>query len=189
MVQQLQYQGVLQAIEVSRVGFPVRLKHRQAVTEFRCLTNERLQVEAFAARGQLASAARLLFESLSEGFMPSPRATTPFSARGSTPRTPRVLCSPRTPRRVLGPQVLSSATWAVGKTLVFLKREAVEALSHALSRCRRAAATQIQAAVRRWEMRSRFLAVAQAARKLQTAPGYQALDFLRNQVANQPRGR
>jgi myosin heavy subunit len=32
VVQQLQYQGVLQAIEVSRVGFPVRLKHRQAVT-------------------------------------------------------------------------------------------------------------------------------------------------------------
>lgn len=31
VVQQLQYQGVLQAIEVSRVGFPVRLKHRQAV--------------------------------------------------------------------------------------------------------------------------------------------------------------
>ena len=86
VVQQLQYQGVLQAIEVSRVGFPVRLKHRQAVKEFICLSPERVQVESLAARGQLASAARLLFERLSEPSSPvvSPR----------TPRTPRTPSNP-----------------------------------------------------------------------------------------------
>ncbi|CAK9000645.1 Myosin-6 (AtMYA2) [Durusdinium trenchii] len=151
VVQQLQYQGVLQAIEVSRVGFPVRLKHRQAVKEFICLTPDRTQVESQAARGQLSSAARILFEHLSEPLSPSPR--TPGSR------------TPRTPRR--SGIVIARQTWAVGKSLVFLKREAVEALSHALSAVRRAAAVQLQAFVRFHQARKRFDTILEAVRKLQ----------------------
>ena len=152
VVQQLQYQGVLQAIEVSRVGFPVRLKHRQAVKEFICLSPERVQVESLAARGQLASAARLLFERLSEPSSPV-----------LSPRTPR---TPRTPRRSTY-AAIPKQTWGVGKSLVFLKREAVEALSHALSGVRRAAAVQIQAFVRSNQAWKRFHALLQAVRKVQ----------------------
>lgn len=155
VVQQLQYQGVLQAIEVSRVGFPVRLKHRQAVKEFICLSPERVQVESQVARGHLASAARLLFERLSEPLSPT--------LSPSSPRTPR---TPRTPRRSIC--VIPKQTWAVGKSLVFLKREAVEALSHALSGVRRAAAVQIQACVRSHQAWKRFHSILQAVRRVQT---------------------
>ena len=149
VVQQLQYQGVLQAIEVSRVGFPVRLKHRQAVKEFICLSSERVQVEAQAARGQLASAARLLFEGLSEPLSPQSPSRTPKSTRY------RSSCIPK-------------ETWAVGKSLVFLKREAVEALSHCLSGVRRLAATQIQASVRSHQAWKRFHAILKAVVMVQT---------------------
>ncbi|CAJ1444780.1 unnamed protein product [Effrenium voratum] len=167
VVQQLQYQGVLQAIEVSRVGFPVRLKHRQAVMEFKCLTADRA-VEAQAARGQLAAAAKLLFEGLTEPSSPmSPR--TP-----RTPKTPIAPQTPRTPRRASvaatsGAAVCAKGTWAVGKTLVFLKREAVEALSHALSKCRRLAAVQLEAFARGRLQRRRFVALRRAVLRLQCA--------------------
>jgi myosin heavy subunit len=64
--------------------------------------------------------------------------------------------------------VIPKQTWAVGKSLVFLKREAVEALSHALSGVRRAAAVQIQAFVRSHQAWKRFHSVLQAVRRVQT---------------------
>ncbi|CAE8597221.1 unnamed protein product [Polarella glacialis] len=143
VVQQLQYQGVLQAIEVSRVGFPVRLRHRQAVLEFRCLARsaaERLQLESQCARGQFAFAAQQLFRGLSEEGIGADQQ-----------------------------HKLPSNTWAVGKGMVFLKQQAMETLSFSLSRCRRAAATHIQACWRRWHRRRRFLAVLRASRRLQAA--------------------
>ena len=109
-----------------------------------------MQVESQAARGQLASAARLLFERLSEPLSPT------------SPRTPR---TPRTPRSIC---VIPKQTWAVGKSLVFLKREAVEALSHALSGVRRQAAVQIQAFVRSHQAWKRFHSILQAVRRVQT---------------------
>jgi len=66
VVEQLRYQGVLQAIEVSRAGFPLRLPHRRAVLEYRCLVHPpvRLQVEVQLARGKFKAAAEALFKGL-----------------------------------------------------------------------------------------------------------------------------
>ena len=101
VVKQLRYQGVLQAVEVSRADFPMRLRHRQGVVQFRCVAapEVRLQVEAQVLRGNQAVAAQTLFNALSED--------DDFG--------------------------LERDSWAVGSTLVFLKREAVEVLSTALA--------------------------------------------------------
>jgi len=116
VVEQLQYQGVLQAIEVSRAGFPMRLRHRQAVLEFRCLapSQTKIQVEAQIARGKLDMAARLLFRGLGDGAVPG----------------------------------LVDGSWAVGKTLVFLKKNGIEVISSALLKLRHKTATRIEAAWR-----------------------------------------
>mmetsp|Transcript_174927 Transcript_174927/g.555363 ORF Transcript_174927/g.555363 Transcript_174927/m.555363 type:complete len:1153 (+) Transcript_174927:130-3588(+) len=72
VVEQLRYQGVLQAVEVSRSGFPMRLRHRQGVLRFRCLAtgDTRRRLEAEIARCDFASAAQILFK----GFVDDPNA-------------------------------------------------------------------------------------------------------------------
>merc|ERR1712137_929984 len=66
VVEQLRYQGVIQAIKVSCTGYPLRLKHRQAVLRFRCLAPQltRLHLESQVASSKFAEAARWLFEAL-----------------------------------------------------------------------------------------------------------------------------
>ncbi|CAK0849954.1 unnamed protein product [Prorocentrum cordatum] len=68
VVQQLRYQGVLQAIEVSRAGYPMRLNHRQGVLDFRSLARreDKAQVEAQMLWGRFEAAAQVLFQGISE---------------------------------------------------------------------------------------------------------------------------
>mmetsp|Transcript_5427 Transcript_5427/g.20537 ORF Transcript_5427/g.20537 Transcript_5427/m.20537 type:complete len:1223 (-) Transcript_5427:19-3687(-) len=72
VVEQLRYQGVLEAIWVSRAGYPVRQWHREAVLDFRCIApkgqklKRRLEVEV--GRGGFAEAARLLFDAIVEAY-------------------------------------------------------------------------------------------------------------------------
>lgn len=112
VVGQLRYQGVLQAIELSRLGFPMRLRHRRAVIDYRCLVppTDRSQVETEIARNRFDSAARILFPALSAGHV----------------------------------NALVEGTWAVGKTMVFLRTQGIQALSCALSKRRVASAIRIQ---------------------------------------------
>jgi hypothetical protein len=135
VVEQLQYQGVLQAIEVSRAGFPMRLRHRQAVLDFRCLAprQTQVQVEAQIARGKIDVAARLLFSSLGDGAVPG----------------------------------LSEGSWAVGKTLVFLKKRGIEVISSALLRLRNRKATVIEAAWRCSRLRRKYARCRRSAIRLQ----------------------
>lgn len=68
VVEQLQYQGVLQAIEVSRAGFPLRLPHERSIVDFLCLAPPaaREAMEAHMAQKEYADAARILFTALGE---------------------------------------------------------------------------------------------------------------------------
>ncbi|CAK0853868.1 unnamed protein product [Prorocentrum cordatum] len=68
VVQQLRYQGVLQAIEVSRAGYPMRLNHREGVLDFRSLARreDKAQLEAQALWGRFRTAAQVLFQGLSQ---------------------------------------------------------------------------------------------------------------------------
>uniref|UniRef100_A0A7S4T5L7 Myosin motor domain-containing protein n=1 Tax=Alexandrium monilatum TaxID=311494 RepID=A0A7S4T5L7_9DINO len=133
VVQQLQYQGVLQAIEVSRAGFPMRLSHRKGVRDFRCIAPAecRLELEAQIARGKFGVAAQVLFGALAGAFD------------------------------------LPGGAWAIGATLVFLKRDAIEVLSGALTSCCRSAAILLQAHWHRHVARQRFLVAIRAAVRLQ----------------------
>mmetsp|Transcript_26547 Transcript_26547/g.76430 ORF Transcript_26547/g.76430 Transcript_26547/m.76430 type:complete len:1199 (-) Transcript_26547:131-3727(-) len=66
VVEQLRYQGVLEAIRVSRVGYPVRQRHREAVLDFRWLAPREIwrRLEVDVGRGAFAEAAMLLFTHL-----------------------------------------------------------------------------------------------------------------------------
>ncbi|CAE8714213.1 unnamed protein product, partial [Polarella glacialis] len=97
VVEQLRYQGVLEAIRVSRAGYPVRHRHREAVLEYRRVAPKELRsrLEVEVAQGAFAEAARLLFQ----GLMPLVKEASPdVFAHGVQ----------------------------VGMTQIFLKREAAE---------------------------------------------------------------
>merc|ERR1712110_219945 len=70
VAEQLRYQGVLQAIEVSRAGFPMRLRHREAVFAYRQLAVLKLRrsLEVEVARSAFAGAAMRLFHELESSF-------------------------------------------------------------------------------------------------------------------------
>jgi len=135
VVQQLQYQGVLQAIEASRAGFPVRLTHRQSILEFRCLTPPecKTQLQTHMARGKHSTAVRLLFSCLRE------------------------------------PIGLESNMWALGTTLVFLKKDGSKVLGAAVASRRRSSAIQLQSVWRCSISRRRFMAARSGAVRIQAS--------------------
>lgn len=135
VVEQLRYQGVLQAVEVSRAGFPMRLQHRQGIMQFRCIAQlkTRLQVEALLNLGNQSAAATALFAGL-----------------GDDPN--------------LG---LEKPNWAVGATLVFVKREGIQVLSRALAERRRMSAILLQAYWRQLVLRRHFVRLVKVVPRLQ----------------------
>lgn len=117
--EQLRYQGVLQVIEVSRVGYPVRMYHAQACRKFGCLLpwRQRSWLRARLASGDgLRSASQKIFAHLVN--------------KGALLGLPQSCC-------------------VVGKTLVFFTRVGCNALDSAVASCQIYAATQLQAAWRR----------------------------------------
>lgn len=66
VVEQLRYQGVLQAMQVSRAGYQVRLRHREAFFEYWSLATRRQRawLEGLMGRRDFSEAARALFEGL-----------------------------------------------------------------------------------------------------------------------------
>eukprot|EP00929_Paragymnodinium_shiwhaense_P105636 TRINITY_DN7068_c0_g1_i1.p1 TRINITY_DN7068_c0_g1~~TRINITY_DN7068_c0_g1_i1.p1 ORF type:complete len:1764 (+),score=327.94 TRINITY_DN7068_c0_g1_i1:122-5413(+) len=142
VTEQLRYQGVLQAIEVSRAGFPVRLRHRAAVLQYRCLANKsvRAQLDALVARDGFRMAVDYLFEDLSTG-----------AASG----------------RAGAVEGLQTEHWQIGQSLVFFKREAVDRLTTAMLLVRGRSARYIQSSWRRVICRRRYLELRAATIRLQ----------------------
>eukprot|EP00811_Abedinium_folium_P035295 NODE_80_length_3781_cov_7.921730.p1 GENE.NODE_80_length_3781_cov_7.921730~~NODE_80_length_3781_cov_7.921730.p1 ORF type:complete len:829 (+),score=136.25 NODE_80_length_3781_cov_7.921730:996-3482(+) len=144
VVHQLSYQGVLEAIKVSRAGFPVRLRHRQAVMEHRCLLKgaAAMQLEALVLRGQFDVAARHLFTHLAcanhGSFIPGMVGNAEVNCR-------------------------------VGNSLVFLKSKAVQALNGALAAVRRTGAIRIQTGWRGCMARVHYSRVQAAILRMQAA--------------------
>lgn len=159
--EQLRYGGVLQAVQVSRAGYPVRLAHIDAVKEYRPLADKPLQQQLHQMQQHLQQEqqqqspmqqqmqqqkgwkelAVLLLQQLHVSLNLDPKA----AKGGLAPRAPNG-----------GPQ---GTTWAVGETLCFFKRECFELLSAALVAKRAAAATKIQSRFKGYERRQAFLAL------------------------------
>lgn len=139
VVEQLRYQGVLQAIEVSRSGFPMRLRHRQGVLEYRslalrCMPSARLQLEGLEARRAFEQAVRIVFSSMiSSGAIPG----------------------------------LQDSDWVLGKTLIFLRKKAMELLGAAKMELQCSSILVLQTTWRRYYGRRRFLRMLNALRLLQ----------------------
>ncbi|CAE7455943.1 XI-E [Symbiodinium natans] len=137
VVEQLRYQGVLEAIRVSRAGYPVRHRHREAVLEYWRLEKplwSRLEFEVGC--GEYAEAASLLFRRLQE-------------------RVAHVL--PDAPGYGL----------QIGRHMIFMKREVAAFLDAALRKARIEASVQIQARCRERQARLRFRSVREAAVRIQ----------------------
>ncbi|KFH09200.1 myosin F [Toxoplasma gondii VAND] len=131
--EQLRYGGVLQAVQVSRAGYPVRLSHRDCFFDYRAL-----------ADGALAA-------QLSQG------TETPEAWRGRAEALLRHLDEKLKLDRRKKETDSPDRTWAVGKTLCFFKNEAYEILSANLMSVRVAAATAIEARYKCFVQRRFFL--------------------------------
>eukprot|EP00928_Gymnodinium_smaydae_P088572 TRINITY_DN72642_c0_g1_i1.p1 TRINITY_DN72642_c0_g1~~TRINITY_DN72642_c0_g1_i1.p1 ORF type:complete len:1245 (-),score=276.03 TRINITY_DN72642_c0_g1_i1:210-3944(-) len=96
VTQQLRYSGVLQAVQVSRAGYPVRLTHRECWNDYSILASRDVLRELTKIRDVRKQAHGLIEHlDLQIGF-PKPRA--------------------------------DAMTWAVGNTMVFIRREAADLL-------------------------------------------------------------
>ena len=114
--EQLRYGGVLQAVQVSRAGYPVRAGHSDMWLDFKCILpkHSRVKMENLSPRDQAQHMMQVLETEL------------------RIPRHP----------------ITNSVSWAVGKTLVFMKHDAYERLQSARLKLRSESATKIQAKYR-----------------------------------------
>eukprot|EP00915_Cephaloidophora_sp_WS-2016_P005461 GHVH01007264.1.p1 GENE.GHVH01007264.1~~GHVH01007264.1.p1 ORF type:complete len:1519 (+),score=224.86 GHVH01007264.1:273-4829(+) len=114
--EQLRYGGVLQAVQVSRAGFPVRTGHREAVLDYRMLADKKCRdsVDAALLEGNTKEAAKTLFSHLDVKFeVPKPKHAV--------------------------------ASWSVGLSMVFFKHESYEIFAAQTAKIRSSAAECIQA--------------------------------------------
>uniref|UniRef100_A0A7S1BVS6 Myosin motor domain-containing protein n=1 Tax=Corethron hystrix TaxID=216773 RepID=A0A7S1BVS6_9STRA len=134
IVDQLRSGGVLEAVKVSRVGYPQRYAHGEFVLRYGCLS-ARLVAEATKLRRN--NLCELLVRSLARKILGRAAAATP-------PRT-----GPR-------PDNQLAAGVQMGSTKVFLQRGAFVALEDARSSLMEGAAVRIQAAARAFLGRTEY---------------------------------
>ncbi|CBZ56289.1 Myosin, related [Neospora caninum Liverpool] len=134
--EQLRYGGVLQAVQVSRAGYPVRLSHRDCFFDYKALADKAvLEKLCMQSEGTVSSetwrerAQALLLH---------------LDAKLNLDRKKKDAPS-------------HDKTWAVGKSLCFFKNEAYEVLSASLMSVRVQAATAIQARYKCFVQRRFFL--------------------------------
>jgi len=131
VAEQLNYQGVLEAIRVARAGYPVRFLHADFFAEFRVLAHGEARKELEAAVKKLTDA-------------DPPGADTNIVRRFL--ELPEVNCL--LPEALTGADGVLRVTWALGTTKVFLKQDTFGSLKAAQSKVRNAASTKIQARYR-----------------------------------------
>lgn len=134
--EQLRYGGVLQAVQVSRAGYPIRLKHAECAASYLVL------LQKAAAESAPANAALVKYNSASDAKV---KAEILLKFLDSYLPITRPALQPET------------VPWAVGSTLCFFKQEAYESLSTARLKLRGRAATCIQAQWRCFISRRNFL--------------------------------
>jgi myosin heavy subunit len=122
VAEQLNYQGVLEAIRVARAGYPVRFSHADFFCEFRVV----------ADKDQ-----RIIWE-----------ASVKASGGSADTRIVDELLKHLEAKEIL-PVSEGACKWALGKTQVFLKQAPFGALKAAQTKKRKEAATRIQAIQRR----------------------------------------
>ena len=133
--EQLRYGGVLQAVQVSRAGYPVRAGHGDMWLDFKCILpkHSRDKINKLSPRDQAQHMMQVLESEL------------------KIPRHP----------------ITNSISWAVGKSLVFMKHEAYERLQSARLKLRSESAIKIQAKYRAMMGRQRFAKIKSSMIRLQ----------------------
>jgi len=124
--EQLRYGGVLQVVQVSRAGYPVRFQHQDAWDDFRILLN-RDDEARIKKTPEALNRIKQTFEVLDKDLN-----------MGSTMKQ------------------AGGVSWAVGKTMVFFKQGAFELISQLRLKKRGDSATTIQAPFRRWRQQKLF---------------------------------
>ncbi|PFH31306.1 myosin F [Besnoitia besnoiti] len=139
--EQLRYGGVLQAVQVSRAGYPVRLSHRDCFLDYKALADS-------AVLARLAQT-RLPTPQAADWREAAQQLLTHLDEKFNFERGRRYEDESR--------DHAQDKTWAVGKTLCFFKNEAFEVLSSNLMNARIAAATKIQARYKGFVQRRFFV--------------------------------
>lgn len=155
VAEQLQYAGVLQAVQVGRAGFPVREGHRSCYLEYCCLMprTKRIDAQIFL---KFSGRETDQHDTLDDSSDHSPvHSRDPSDSR--TILTDMMECLDEVleiPRAKFGD---GKPSWAVGKTMVFLKHEAYEIMSTKLSQLRQTNSLKIQAHWKMHYQRNKYL--------------------------------
>jgi len=116
VVEQLRYQGVLEAIRVARAGYPVRLCHGDFIAEFHCILEDpQLRKRLSAIQDEAIAVSEFLSAPQVEKLLPPREASN-------------------------GIQL-----WAIGRTRVFMKQQPFTVLRAAQARVKQTSAVRIQA--------------------------------------------
>jgi len=129
VVEQLRYQGVVQAVEVARTAFPVRLLHQEFWGEYRCLLPTSLQAHM-------------------EHLSPRQRCSEALE---------RLVPNPESPQGIQSEKKAADVNWAVGKTLLFLRQPPFQQLLQARAVVHRERSVQLQSRWRCYDAKRRYL--------------------------------
>ncbi|KAJ1446534.1 P-loop containing nucleoside triphosphate hydrolase protein [Pelagophyceae sp. CCMP2097] len=164
LVEQLRYCGVLEAVRVARAGYPVRLSHRDFVRRYRAAAPKPQKAFFFEPKADVAAELAAVPGLVVPEYDAASAAATAARALVADLLVAADLC--REGERVLGRAAESEALWppsdrgvALGRTKIFLRKGAFEALEALLSRRYTKSAIRVQAQHRAAVQRRRWAAV------------------------------
>ncbi|CAD7963274.1 unnamed protein product [Amoebophrya sp. A120] len=148
VTEQLRYSGVIQVVQISRSGYPVRILHRDLWADYRCVVPFlQRNPELLAAPGVVAKrSCTSNGATVHQGQLLRKMTTRLLELMSASCKIPF--------KDPLHPQ---TASFQIGKTLVFFKKAAFAKLHQARLARRSTAATQVQAFFRMAVVKLRFL--------------------------------
>ena len=170
--EQLRYGGVLEAVRVARSGFPVRLSHEDFFARYRILANPfnaPKSLPRYMPRGvkvdEAVNQCSKLLELMWDTSLPSPAENDKMYVKKFRKNADA--------KFVWGPSIkIDQNTIQLGKSKVFLRKQAHDLFESRRSRCLIVAAKRIQAAVRRFVARRRYQRALKAVDRIQVAIRY-----------------
>jgi len=158
VVEQLRCAGVIEAIKVSRAGFPARMTLKEFLQRFSILAN--------AAAGLIFARGRAVVSSDAKAEAAAKEAVAMLKAKASDPTAAcRALVAALVPAEAKG----EKGMYEVGRTRVYFKSGVLETLEERRALLMQAAATEIGRCVRGAQARRLFLRQRQAVLMLQAA--------------------
>merc|ERR1712238_518982 len=169
IAEQLKCAGILEAIRVSRVGYPQRYPHARFVFRYQCLSMTDLQLRRKDAVNEFSSPVGFGFHggcapnSKNKFFTESDVRRKTISSRLTPQQECKILVHALVKK--LNEKDLIQVGIQMGKTKVFLRQHAFDILEHMLGKMKSVAATMINSLIRMYLLRKTYILIRNENRK------------------------